>query len=579
MRIHPVCRTVRGAKGLTIRQILQEHGIYVDSPCDGQGVCGQCKVRVDPPEAVPETPHANISSEEAQAGVRLACQGIPEDDIKVLLPPTYRLDAQQLPVDETILINRYRAEGSIQPAVQVREAEGRFWFSHADAPAQEFPLQDWTPGVTPKGLALDLGTTTLAASLVCLSTGRELASAGRINPQIDYGHDVLTRIQRASDPEGLELLASSVHKGIQELIQEICSQAGARPEHILDAVVGGNTTMLQICAREDPSPLGRLPFTVGLASGCSYPALRFGLNLHSQARVYVPPIAHAFVGSDISAGLVAIQGFFESADRMFFLDVGTNGEMGLSTGQVRLLTSTAAGPAFEGSGLRSGMRAAPGAIQAVSFDGNDLQLQIIGPKDQKAHGICGSGLLDLVHTLLEIGVLDPSGRLLSRDELPDMPQTVVSRVQKLDGKAALKLADTVWLTQGDIRQLQLAKGAVRTGIDFLLHKAGLDCRELDRVIVGGGFGNVLRPASLEGVGMLPPGTGEKVLFAGNTSQLGCVRLLLSAAARSKLEQDMVGVEHIGLAQDAAFMDTFVQNMVFPEPKSLSLELSPVDGEM
>jgi uncharacterized 2Fe-2S/4Fe-4S cluster protein (DUF4445 family) len=564
--------------GLTIRQALQEQGIYVDSPCDGQGVCGQCKIRVEPAEAVPETLHANISTEEAQAGIRLACQAIPEDDIQVFLPPTYRLDAQQAPVDETILINKYRAEGNIQPAVQVREADGRFWFSHTLTPSQEYPLQDWTFKESPKGLALDLGTTTLAASLVCLSTGRELASAGRLNPQIDYGHDVLTRIHRASDPEGLDLLASSVQSGIQELIRKICIQAGVRPEHILDAVIGGNTTMLQICAREDPSPLGQLPFTVGLASGCSYPAARFGLNVHPQAKVYIPPIAHAFVGSDISAGLVAIQGFFETADTMLFLDVGTNGEMGVSTGNVRVLTSTAAGPAFEGSGLRSGMRAAPGAIQAVSYDGNDLQLQIIGPKDQDAHGICGSGLLDLVHTLLETGVLDPSGRLLTREELLDLPQAVVSRVQKLDGKAALQLTDSVWLTQGDIRQLQLAKGAVRTGIDFLLHKAGLDSRDLQRVVVGGGFGNVLRPASLEGVGMLPPGTGEKVLFAGNTSQLGCVRLLLSTAVRKKLEQDMAGVEHIGLAQDAAFMDAFVQNMVFPEPESLSFEPSSIGGE-
>ncbi|WP_161635148.1 ASKHA domain-containing protein [Desulfovermiculus halophilus] len=577
IRVHPVGTTVQGQKGLTVRQILAEQGIYVDSPCDGQGICGQCKIRVQPSRAAPETPHANISAQEAQDGIRLACQLVPDDDLQVYLPPTYRLDARKTSDEGTILLGRSQTDGRIQPAVQVEEDDGRYWLRHAEEAGRRHPLSQWAADMAPKGLALDLGTTTLAASLICLETGRELASAGRLNPQVDYGHDVLTRIQRASSTEGLELLASAVQTAIRDLVREICEQAGAQPMEILDAVIGGNTTMVQICAREDPSPLGQLPFTVGLASGCSHPASRFGLGIHPQGTAYVPPILHAFVGSDISAGLVAVQGFFGAGDKILFLDVGTNGEMGVSTGQVRLLTSTAAGPAFEGSGLRSGMRAAAGAIQEVSFDGRDLVLQAIG-NGHGPLGICGSGLLDLVHTLLGIGVLDPSGRLRTKEELTEPSTEVLSRLQSLDGKAAVSLADGVWLTQGDVRQLQLAKGAIRTGIDFLLDQAGLESRDLDRVVVGGGFGNVLRPASLEGVGMLPPETADKVVFAGNTSQLGCARLLVSTPVRRRLEEDMAGVEHIGLAQDAGFMDAFVANMEFPEPGANTVDRALIGGE-
>jgi uncharacterized 2Fe-2S/4Fe-4S cluster protein (DUF4445 family) len=562
-RVYPLDLNVRAAKGLTLRQALEENGIHVESPCDGEGICGQCKVRVHPPLAAPETPHANISTQEAKDGVRLACQAVPTQDVDVYLPPTYRLEAGTSSPEDLVLMGKSKPVGEILPAVQVKKKADGYRLRHDEQGEREHPLSNWKEGNAPLGLALDVGTTTLAVSLLCLDSGRQLASIGRLNPQVDYGHDVLTRIQKASTPEGLDQLAVSVQSALAEMILEVCEQAGKDPEQILDAVIGGNTTMLEICARKDPSPLGQKPFCVSLASGCSYPASRFGLNIHPQAMVYVPPIAHAFVGSDISAGLVAIGDFWGSRKRMLFLDVGTNGEMGLSAKGVHLVTSTAAGPAFEGSGLHSGMRAAPGAVQEVSFDGKDLKLKVIGAGSEPL-GICGSGLLDLVYTLLKLGIIDSSGRLLQRDELSGLPGPLLDRVQALDGKPAVFLGPDVWLTQADIRQLQLAKGAVRTGIDFLLDKAGQESQGLERIVIGGGFGNVLRPASLEGVGMLPPGTVDKVVFAGNTSQLGCARLLLSSSLRRTLEHRMSQVEHIGLAQDADFMEAFVQNMEFPQ---------------
>ena len=566
LHVHPVQAKVQISPDQSVLQALQEHGIFLESPCDGQGICGQCTIRVHPAQAVPPTPHAHISEQDSEEGIRLACQCFPDQDVDIYLPPTYRMQAQSRVQEDPILMGSALDFGHIDPAVRLVHARDRVWLERDEDMEAALLGPDWKDGGSATGLAVDLGTTTIVLSLICLQTGRELASSGRLNPQVSYGHDVLTRIQKGSTPEGLDLLASSVHEVIKDMIDEVCTQAGRSPQEILDIVIGGNTTMLQLCARVDPAPLGHMPFEVGLASGCSYPASTFGFELNSLARVYVPPITHAFVGSDISAGLMAVPHFFASKGNMLFLDVGTNGEMGVQHNQTRMVTSTAAGPAFEGAGLSSGMRATQGAIQAVSFDGRDLQLEVIG--NVPPVGLCGSGLLDLLHTLLELEIIDSSGRLRSCDQVSGLSPELRARRIVRQGKAAFDLGNGVGLTQEDIRQVQLAKGAVRTGIDLLLDAVGLTPAELDQIVISGGFGNVLRPANLEAVGMLPPHTAPKVVFAGNTSQTGCIRLLLSRSLRRRLEEDMKQVKHVALAQDTAFMDLFVNNLEFPQPEQV-----------
>ena len=263
--------------------------------------------------------------------------------------------------------------------------------------------------------------------------------------------------------------------------------------------------------------------------------------------MYVPPVSHAFVGSDISAGLLACR-FFERPGPTLFVDIGTNGELALHAGDSWLVTSAAAGPAFEGMGISQGMRAAPGAVEAVHFVEEQLRVDLIG--EGPARGVCGSGLIDAVAAALLAGALEPSGRMRRLGQVEGLPPGVAERVGQRDTGPALHLADEVYLTQADVRQLQLAKGAVRTAIDLLLNEAGA-------------FGYHLRPQSLKAIGLLPAGLGERVTFGGNTSRVGAGLLLLDAGSRTVLERSMASIRHLALPESQAFQEAFVRNIGFP----------------
>ncbi len=509
---------------------------------------------------VPETEHQNITPEQAANGLRLACLLTPEHDLRIELPVDFSLDAKRLRQAQRILEGERLSWSRVVPAVGLRKAKGKYWFSYQDQDTI-LPIEAWKEGFTPKGLAIDLGTTSMVVSLLSLQSGEELATSSSLNPQVKFGHDIMTRIQHASTHEGLAALAGIVRSGLNELIDQVCLDSQSDAMEILDVVVGGNTTMLQIAAEIDPAPLGRVPFTVGIQDASSYPASRFGLRINPVARVYVPPIVHAFVGTDITAGLLMSEGFFDDQQALLFMDIGTNGEMGLNLRGKRLMTSTAAGPAFEGAGLSSGMRASFGAVETVSTDGRNIKLETVGNAPIK--GICGSGLMDLIAVLLQLGVLDVSGRMLHPEETDQLPEAIRERIAFLCDQAAFRLEEGVYLTQRDVRQVQLAKAAVRAAMEGILQEAGSESSELDRIVIAGGFGFSLNPENLEAIGMLPQGSKGKVIFAGNTSRSGCAWLLVDTSYRRFLEEKMQAVTHVSIAERADFMDLFVQRMHFP----------------
>ncbi|MCF8109652.1 MAG: ASKHA domain-containing protein [Desulfohalobiaceae bacterium] len=543
--------------GETVLEILQRGGILIESPCGGQGVCGQCTIRVQEPESVPETPHENIADRDGARGLRLACRLKPDQDLRIHLLDDSRTGAQTLQAGSFVVEGGPLPVSRPSPAVHLEYHDHVCWLQYAGRADWE-KLAVWEAGLIPKGLAIDLGTTTLVLSLLSLHSGEELATASGLNPQIAFGHDVMTRIHHGSSPEGLNALSGAIQEALNELIVEVCAQSGSQPLEILDVVLGGNTSMLQLLAGIDPSPLGRDPFQVSIAGGTSYPAADFGLQINPGARVYLPPVLHAFVGTDISAGLLLCEGFFDDEAKVLFLDVGTNGEMVLNIQGRRVATSTAAGPVFEGAGLSSGMRAGEGAVEAVSLADGDLGLSSIGKGPIK--GICGSGLLDLVAVLGYVGVLEPSGRMLEPSEKEKVPEKLRDRLLSFSDIPAFELAPGVTFTQRDVRQVQLAKGAVRAGIDLLLQETGCPPGHLDRIVIGGGFGHFLRPSSLEAIGLIPPNTRQKIVFAGNTSRNGCARLLVDTSARKVLEANMQSVEHLSIAELPAFMDVYLRSM-------------------
>jgi uncharacterized 2Fe-2S/4Fe-4S cluster protein (DUF4445 family) len=546
--VFPIGRTILAEAGSSLLNALRQAGIEVASPCNGHGFCGKCKVRItDAPPPV-ETPHAHLRPDEIAFELRLACEVEVQEGMAVFLPEDHTMDTR-------ILEGERIHQSRVAPAVVVKQVDGGFQLYYQDRPM--VPLPAWRETFSPKGIAVDLGTTTLVVTLMDLLSGSELATASALNPQTRFGHDVMTRILHASTPKGLQELADLIVDGLNELIGKVCRDAKRDPQEILDAVIGGNTTMLQLAAAVDPSPLGRTPFAVGLGSGCTFPLQQFRLRLNAQARVYIPPVVHAFVGSDISAGLLAID-FFSRRSPLLFMDLGTNGEMALIANGLKIVTSTAAGPAFEGMGITHGMRAAAGAIEMVWANGDYLSLRTIG--DAPAKGICGSGIMDVMAGLIQSGIVDSSGRLRTPgvDTLPKGPLT--DRLATIGNMAAIRLTDDVWFTQKDVRQFQLAKSAVQTGAEMLLAAAGIEASNLERIVIAGAFGYHLREETLRAIGILPHGFQGEIVFAGNTCRTGAALLLTDAANRHLLEEQMGRVTHLSIAGKVDFQSKFVKNM-------------------
>ncbi len=580
IKIYPLNITIPLRKGETVKDALYRAGIDMDTPCNGDGLCGKCLVRVGSPMDAAPTPHRDIDEDQVGAGIRLACRLVPHVDMEVHLIADYSHDDHRIlegtrdadffteddssggAHDEK---RHYRMSDTAvrhNPAVKLADEGGCISLAY-DGEAPE-TLDPWPSDACPKGLAIDLGTTTLVVSLVDLSTGRELTTTSGLNPQISFGHDVVRRIQHGSSHKGLDELSTTVREALNRLIEECCIDSHAEPMEILDVVIGGNPAMMELAAGIDPSPLGEVPFTVDLEGGRKYPATFFGLDVHPAASVYVPPIVHAYVGADISAGLLVCRNFFNENGSMLYVDIGTNGEMGLSADGRWLLTSTAAGPAFEGMGISCGMRARIGAVEAATTIGRSLKFHTIG--DAPPAGICGSGIIDLTAALFRLGVIEASGRMRRPDESGDLPGMIAYRLELHDEKPAFHVGGDVWFTQEDVRQVQLAKSAIRAAIDILFDETGLTPETLDRIVLAGGFGYSLRPKNLEAIGLLPPGTADKVYFAGNTCRIGCVRMLRNIANRRFLEERIGRVQHLPIETRPDFMDRYVESMSLPEPQ-------------
>ena len=557
LTVLPFKKQVRLDSHESVLEALRRSGFEIEGPCNGQGICGKCRVRVKHPEKVPETPHRRISeSDSREKGIRLACRLIPQTDISLHLPDDFTVDAR-------ILEGEQLSGVDLKPAAVVsHNGSYRMKYAGEDTGAE---LARWKPQYSPKGLAIDIGTTTLVITLFCLQTGRQLSTASSLNPQTRYGNDVVSRIQMGSTRQGLDELTAVVRKELNRLIAEICKNSRAAPDEILDVVIGGNTTMLQLAAAISPAPLGRLPFSVDIKSGASHTASRFGLAMNCAGKIYIPPIVHAFVGSDITAGVLAC-GCLEKKKPVLFVDIGTNGEMGLNSGNRFIVASTAAGPAFEGMGVSCGVRAVPGAVDSACYNGETIDFKTID--DRPARGICGSGIIDTVAALLRAGAIDPSGRMKKPAQADDVQPLVAERLQLIDENPVFQIAEDVYFTQADVRQIQLAKGAIRTGIDMLLAEAGLAPEDLAEVILAGAFGYHLRPESLATIGLIPAQLSRKVHFAGNTSKTGCALLLLDASLRAYLEKKTLNIEHLPLAQKGSFQDLFIENLNFPAADSL-----------
>jgi uncharacterized 2Fe-2S/4Fe-4S cluster protein (DUF4445 family) len=440
--------------------------------------------------------------------------------------------------------------------------------------ACEQHLLTWEPGDTSAetyAVAFDLGTTTLVGTLLNTADGSERAVAAAMNPQISVGDDVISRIASARESrQNIVRLQKAVVHAFNELLGRLCREAGVPRTRIYEASVAGNTTMQHLFCGISPAALGEIPFTPAYRAGRRASAEEIGLHIHPCGRVFIFPNIGGFVGGDTVAGVLA-NGVHRTSETLLFVDIGTNGEIVLAhKGRLRA-ASCAAGPAFEGARIAAGMRAANGAIDKVLFDGQDLACNVIG--GGKVAGLCGTALIDAVAVLLDLGIVDPTGRILSGQEAPPAVTPAVRRRLHPDGNETRVLlaggdesrsGEPIYLIQRDIRELQLASGAIRAAIALLLRRVGLEPTDLQAVLLAGGFGNFIRRENACRIGMLPAIPVERIRFVGNAASMGAKAVLLAQELRREADQIAATAEHVDLSLDPEFQMEFGMAMMFPE---------------
>ena len=495
--------TLNVPEGSTILEALQDFGYtHLHTPCGGNGTCKKCVV--------------NIRSKNMNGPV-LACQTKVEENMIVELEPEVKMEVQQTGSCEI-----YPADGS-----------------HSGL-----------------GVAVDIGTTTVVCHLMDLTTGERIATIGAANAQKVFGADVIARINAATHGD-LKKQQEAICEQLNYMIHSLCDQTGRKLDEITYMAVCGNTTMEHLFTGLDPTGIGKAPFTPESLFGDEWDAKSLGMPF--DGKVYIVPSIAAYVGGDITADVLATS--MRKMDKpVLMLDIGTNGEMALGHGNSFVCCATAAGPAFEGATIKQGMPASAGAISEVVYEDGELKLNVIG--NTKPTGICGSGLVDALAVMLDLGVIEEAGRLIDADEADEDVARFLDEDE--DGNNVFKLTPdgSVCVTQQDIRQIQLAKASIMAGIVIMIDRHGITMDDIDELILAGGFGSYIRPRSAARIGLIPSQLLEVTRAVGNAAGEGSVSAVLSQQARDDLAKCQEEMHYIELSGDKAFNDAYVEAMMF-----------------
>lgn len=608
--LQPVGRRVQMNTGATLLEAAQAAGVELVAVCGGNASCGTCRVRLANGRLsrLSLVEEAELSQNEILAGFRLACQAEPLSDVRIDIPPESLTTPQRLQIegqgidislDPPVISVDVRIPPpdlyDLRPDVsRLRIALASKKHSAVNIPLpvleilpMQLRAQAWSvrlalrrssgrgpktlAGVLPGegyllGLAVDIGTTKLAAYLIDLSNGQTLAKKGAMNPQISFGEDVISRISYANEhAEGRETLQCRLVESLNQLISELCAEIGQSPQQVVEVVAVGNTAMHHLFSGLPVQQLGHAPYVPVIGDALEISANELGLDIAPGAMVYQPPNIAGYVGADHISMLLAMD-VIHASHTTIALDIGTNTEITLSIpGQApsgdhnRMLScSCASGPAFEGAHIQAGMRAAPGAIECVQICDGELHTHTIG--GLPAVGICGSGILDAVAQMLSAGMLDHRGVL--------RPGSPFVRTKNGRSEFLLSAAEKTGsgqdlvVSREDIQEIQLAKGAIRAGIEILLAEAGLVNADIQQFIVAGAFGTYLDLESAVRVGMFPPLPRDRFQQVGNAAGMGARQLLVSAAQRRLAEEIAKEVEYIELTTHASFTSQFIKALVF-----------------
>lgn len=602
---------IRVKYGITIYEALRKTTLDLDTECNGLGTCGKCKIKVITPIGPPDRQEQRLlTSAELDQGIRLACrtpirkdlvvfsdtQRDPSelfqilkhgqtqdialdpllDRIPVLIPPP---DLQTAASDFHRLRNVLGASRD-----NLKITHGCLSTLYADLRATEFRgeallhrecMLAWSPVGSPNGrygVIFDIGTTTLVGKLIDLDQGVEKGVISRLNAQTRFGSNIISRIQYLRDTKnGLPRLRSLLLNDLNAILRRLARAGDIETHHIFVAVAAGNTTMQHLLLGLDPSGIAEAPFAPVITEGVTFPTQKVGLDLHPDAMLYVMPAKSGYIGGDLISFILASGAADQETELVLGLDLGTNGEIFLGNGRRLLTCSAAAGPALEGARIQHGMIAKSGAIESVRGLEGELRYNVIG--NTKPKGLCGSGLVDLAAVLLHHGVLDPEG-LLGHHGRATETELLHSRLAPRPGSEVLDFVvatpeesfdgRTIKLLQNDIRELQLAKGAVAAAVQLLMDDMGVTVDRIDRVCMAGALGNYVNPLSAMRIGMLPFLDPAKIVSMGNAAATGATLALIAKAQWQRANAIADLADHVELSLHPGFYEAFIAAMDFPD---------------
>lgn len=573
-------QVIAAQPGESVWSAIVREGLVLAAPCGGRGTCGQCRVRAVGGGEIAQHERALLGESELAGGVRLACalpatQGLlvelPEESGaaivtdglsarawahnpsvhtgRITVPPATLHDARS---DLYRLNEAAGARGatvgflaSLPEALTGAETAARWWDDEWIDLGRERAY----------GIALDIGTTTLAAYLVDLTTGRTQDVRAALNPQRSLGADVISRVQYGQTPEARAQLRDLMIQAINDLVAAFCAENQLESDDLLHMTVAGNPAMLHLLLGVPAAKMAVTPFVPAFSGRMDIPCEALRLHLNPRGRVTLLPGVSAYVGADTVAAVLSSD-MHRLPGIHLLLDIGTNGEMVLGGRDGLTTCSTAAGPAFEGAHIACGMGGVSGAIHRVRRDGETLICDVLGGGE--ALGLCGSGLVDALAVALEAEWIDESGRI-------DGSMVPESLRLEIDGKPAIRLIGRAYLTQKDVREVQLAKAAIAAGIEVLLDEMGVTLAQVESLHLAGGFGTNINVASACALGLLPPELHSKVKPIGNAAGAGARQALCDAASLEETTDIARKMRYIELSNRADFQEKFVDQMCFPDP--------------
>ncbi|MFB6109312.1 MAG: ASKHA domain-containing protein [Halodesulfurarchaeum sp.] len=595
--------------GTTILDAAEAGEVGIEALCGGNGLCGTCAVQVEdsnpPLTSIDPDEESVLDADELESGYRLGCRAKVEGDVSVFVPAASRsegeivmTEGQEIDFERRPAVRRYQIEfpgPTLEDTLPDRERILSALESEYDVAVESVDrrvlttlptdirederdgtlratatvyndrkllgIEPWGAGPA-YGLAIDVGTTTLAIYLLDLRTGDIEAVNSKINPQSSHGGDIISRVQYSTRSDGGKAeLQEEIVGGINDSIEAVTAEAGIEPTEIYEAVFVGNTAMHHLFLGIDAGPVAASPYVPANRSILQTKARELDLEMNPSGEVSWLPIIGGWVGPDFVADLL-VAGMLDREETVAAIDIGTNGEIAVSGPEQTYVASAPAGPALEGAEIENGVRAKPGAIEAVSLDPDTWEPELAVIDDQTPIGICGSGIIDVVAQLFLVGAINRRGRLVDPENgRGRVRETEDSREFVLLDAAEAGIEEDIVVSQSDIRDIQNAKAAIQTGISVLLENAGIET--VDTLVMAGGFGNYIDPESAKLLGLYPEVGPEDVEFLGNAAGYGAMYALLNHDAKAEAERIVEEVEYVELAAWEGFHDAFARSMYLP----------------